>query len=68
MHQKHQRKNGVKVPIIASGGAGCVEDFVELFQHPGIDAGLAASIFHHKQVLLPDLKRQLQSAGVPMRI
>ena len=58
----------VKVPIIASGGAGCVEDFVELFQHPGIDAGLAASIFHHKQVLLPDLKRQLQSAGVPMRI
>ena len=40
----------VQVPIIASGGAGCMEDFATLFTHPGIDAGLAASIFHTKQV------------------
>lgn len=58
----------VNVPIIASGGAGCVEHFEELFRHPGIDAGLAASIFHHKQVLLPDLKRQLSRAGLIMRL
>ncbi|MCQ2437939.1 MAG: imidazole glycerol phosphate synthase subunit HisF, partial [Clostridia bacterium] len=37
-----------KVPIIASGGAGCKEDFAELFRHPGMDAGLAAGIFHQK--------------------
>ena len=40
----------VSVPIIASGGAGSMEDFAELFTHPGIDAGLAASIFHTRQV------------------
>ena len=40
----------VSVPIVASGGAGGMEDFAELFTHPGIDAGLAASIFHTRQV------------------
>ncbi|MBQ3180272.1 MAG: imidazole glycerol phosphate synthase subunit HisF [Firmicutes bacterium] len=58
----------VDVPIIASGGAGRMEDFAELFRHPGIDAGLAASIFHFRQVLLPDLKRYLRSEGVEVRI
>lgn len=57
----------VQVPIIASGGAGKAEDFVELFQHSGIDAGLAASIFHHRQVEIGDLKRRLQEAGLEMR-
>lgn len=58
----------VDVPIIASGGAGCVQDFIELFRLPQIDAGLAASIFHFKQVLIPDLKKELKANGVEMRI
>ena len=57
-----------KVPIIASGGAGCKEDFARLFEHEGMDAGLAASIFHLKQLLIPDLKRYLQACGVEVRI
>ena len=58
----------VSVPIIASGGAGKKEDFVELFKHKGMDAGLAASIFHTKQVEISDLKRYLRENGVEMRI
>ena len=58
----------VSVPIIASGGAGKKEDFAELFRHPGIDAGLAASIFHTKQVDIQDLKRYLRAQGVEMRV
>ena len=57
-----------KVPIIASGGAGCKEDFAELFQHDGMDAGLAASIFHLKQLLIPDLKAYLRDCGVEVRL
>ena len=58
----------VDVPIIASGGAGNMEHFAELFTHPGVDAGLAASIFHTKQVDIKDLKRYLRAQGVEMRI
>ena len=58
----------VSVPIIASGGAGCKEHFAELFTHPGIDAGLAASIFHTKQVDIKELKRYLRAQGVEMRL
>ena len=58
----------VSVPIIASGGAGKREDFAELFTHPGIDAGLAASIFHTKQVDIRELKRVLRDRGVEMRL
>ncbi len=58
----------VSVPIIASGGAGCREDFLKLFQHKGIDAGLAASIFHFREVLIPDLKAYLRENGVSVRI
>ena len=58
----------VGVPIIASGGAGTMEHFAELFTHPGIDAGLAASIFHTKQVDIHELKRFLRDRGVEMRI
>ena len=58
----------VSVPIIASGGAGNMEHFAELFTHPGIDAGLAASIFHTKQVDIKDLKRFLRGRGVEMRV
>ena len=58
----------VNVPIVASGGAGGMEDFAELFTHPGIDAGLAASIFHTRQVEIRDLKRFLRDRGVEMRL
>ena len=57
------------VPIIASGGAGCMQDFLTLFcGHPGVDAGLAASIFHTRQVDIRDLKRYLRQNGVEMRL
>ena len=58
----------VSVPIVASGGAGNPEHFAELFTHPGIDAGLAASIFHTRQVDIKELKRFLRGRGVEMRI
>ena len=58
----------VQVPIVASGGAGKKEDFAELFTHPGIDAGLAASIFHTRQVEIRELKTYLRENGVEMRL
>ena len=58
----------VNIPIVASGGAGTMEHFAELFTHPRIDAGLAASIFHTKQVDIQDLKQFLRDQGVPIRI
>lgn len=58
----------VNVPIIASGGAGKMEDFSELFRHRGIDAGLAASIFHYKEIKIRDLKEYLRSEGIEVRL
>lgn len=58
----------VSVPVIASGGAGGIQDFVTLFTAlPKVDAGLAASIFHFGEVQIPDLKQALHEAGIPMR-
>lgn len=56
------------LPIVASGGAGKMEDFAELFKHPGIDAGLAASIFHRKEVDIMELKEYLKGEGVSVRL
>ncbi len=58
----------VEVPIVASGGAGKMEDFSALFAQPGMDAGLAASIFHTKQISITELKKYLASCGVPVRL
>ncbi len=59
----------VDVPVIASGGAGCIGDFVELFRKlPKVDAGLAASIFHFGQVSIPDLKRELKKNEIIVRL
>ena len=59
----------VNIPVIASGGAGKKEDFYELFDKvKGVDAGLAASIFHFREVLIPDLKRYLVSKNIEMRL
>ena len=57
----------VTVPVIASGGAGTIDHFVELFAKTGADAGLAASIFHSGEILVADLKRALDARGVAVR-
>lgn len=58
----------VSVPVIASGGAGCIQDFIDLFHAiPDIDAGLAASIFHFGEVKIADLKKELQENGILVR-
>ena len=58
----------VSVPVIASGGAGGIADFVELFRAlPKVDAGLAASIFHFGEVTIPDLKHELDKNGILVR-
>ena len=61
--------NAVSVPVIASGGAGCKEDFVTLFKTlPKVDAGLAASVFHFGEISIKDLKQTLAGEGIPMRL
>ena len=60
--------NAVSVPVIASGGAGKMEDFTTLFHTlPKVDAGLAASIFHFGEVKIPELKQMLHENGIEVR-
>ena len=62
-------RNAVNVPVIASGGAGNAQDFIELFtQIPDIDAGLAASIFHFGEVEIPKLKNLLNKNNIQVRL
>ena len=59
----------VNVPVIASGGAGSINDFVTLFKEiPDIDAGLAASIFHFGEVKISDLKKTLKDNNITVRL
>ena len=59
----------VKIPVIASGGAGSVQDFITLFKSvPGVDAGLAASVFHFGEIKIPSLKAALAEQGIVMRL
>ena len=61
--------DAVSVPVIASGGAGKIGDFITLFHTlPKVDAGLAASIFHFGEVQIPDLKKEMARAGIPTRL
>lgn len=61
--------DAVNVPVIASGGAGSVADFVDLFKKvPGVDAGLAASVFHFGEIMIPDLKAELKKNDIKVRI
>ena len=60
--------DAVSVPVIASGGAGNIQHFIDLFEAiPDIDAGLAASIFHFGEVAIPDLKQELKKNGILVR-
>ena len=57
----------VDVPIIASGGAGKVQDFIDLFEQTGVTGALAASIFHFGEIKIPDLKNELRARGITVR-
>jgi cyclase len=62
-------REAVNVPVIASGGAGCIDDFTKLFKEiPDMDAGLAASIFHFGEVQISDLKKELAKNGITVRL
>ena len=61
--------DAVNVPVIASGGAGCMKDFIDLFRAiPDIDAGLAASVFHFGEISIADLKKNLHENGIVVRL
>jgi cyclase len=55
------------VPLVASGGAGTVRHFVDVFESANVDAALAASVFHSAEIAIPDLKRQLRAQGIEVR-
>ena len=55
------------VPLVASGGAGAVEHFTQVFAQAGVDAALAAGVFHSGSIRIPHLKQQLRAAGIPVR-
>ncbi len=56
------------VPIIASGGAGTMEHFTEVFEKANADAALAASIFHFREISIPELKTYLAKKGISVRL
>lgn len=64
----HQISGSINIPVIASGGAGTMEHFTEVFTNGAADAALAASIFHFKEIEIPDLKKYLEINGIPVRL
>ena len=60
-------REAVDVPVIASGGAGTIEHFAQVFQKAGADAALAATLFHFGELAIPDLKEGLRARGIPIR-
>ena len=59
--------DAVNIPIIASGGAGSVQHFVDVFEKTNVDAALAASVFHYGEILIPDLKDILRDRNIEVR-
>ena len=57
----------VNIPVIASGGAGSAQHFIDVFEQSNVDAALAASVFHYGEILIPDLKRTLKNKGIEVR-
>lgn len=68
VEQLHAVRQVCDVPLIASGGAGAVEHFIEVFREADVEGALAATIFHTGAVAIPDLKRELARAGIAVRI
>lgn len=58
----------VNVPVIASGGAGALDHFVEVFRETGADAALCSSLLHQGELTIPQIKRHLKAAGIPVRM
>ncbi|MEO2073292.1 MAG: imidazole glycerol phosphate synthase subunit HisF [Zunongwangia sp.] len=58
----------LNIPVIASGGAGNIQHFVDTFKEGKADAALAASVFHFKEIEIPELKKELKKQGIPVRI
>jgi imidazole glycerol-phosphate synthase subunit HisF len=67
LEQLAEARTHCRVPLVASGGAGTVGHFVDVFIQAGVDAALAASVFHSGEIRIPELKRELRYAGVPVR-
>ena len=63
-----QIADSVDIPVIASGGAGTMEHFYDAFEKGHAEAALAASLFHYREMEIPDLKKYLQSRGISVRI
>ncbi len=62
-----QVNDAVHIPVIASGGAGSVQHFTDVFQQTNVDAALAASVFHYGEILIPDLKKALNQHNITVR-
>ena len=58
----------VKIPVIASGGGGSIDDFVSVFKETSVDAALAASVFHYGELTVKDIKKKLREEGIPVNI
>ena len=67
LEQLRQARACCAVPLVASGGAGEAQHFVEVFRDAGVDAALAASVFHSGALAIPDLKTTLRAAGIVVR-
>lgn len=63
-----QLSRSLSIPVIASGGAGNMQHFATLFQQTGVDAALAASVFHYREIDIPEMKHYLKDQGIEVRI
>jgi cyclase len=67
IEQLRQVRDICHVPLVASGGAGTVQHFRDVFVEAAVDAALAASVFHSGSIAIPDLKRDLRESGIQVR-
>jgi cyclase len=67
IEQLRRVREAVQLPLIASGGAGAMSHFKEVFEQARVDGALAASVFHSAEIAIPDLKRYLLAARIPIR-
>jgi imidazole glycerol-phosphate synthase subunit HisF len=67
LEQLSRARSLLSIPLIASGGAGCAQHFVDVFQQAHVDGALAASVFHAQQITIPDLKSILQQQDIAVR-